>query len=123
MTKKLAAFRIEPEVQSELRALSAKHGMPIGEIIDGLIRFAAKTQGSTILETLPAKIRDLFQFIIEGSLNTAMSEAREAARQAKIERLTASEQAAIMARHEEQEKKARDAYKAAGLPWPGEEEE
>jgi hypothetical protein len=93
--------------------------MPIGEILHGLILFAEKTQRKdSISDSLPPQIRQLLQFILEGWFNGAMREAREATRQAKINNLTPEEQAEILARHEENEKKTQAAYEAVGLPWP-----
>ena len=40
MAKKNTSIWLEPKVQQELRLLSAQWGMPVGEVIAGLIKFS-----------------------------------------------------------------------------------
>ncbi len=120
-TSKNTSIWIEPEVQKELKILSIKNGMPVGEIIDGLIRFMVKTQDPEFYSLIPSKLRAFFQAQLESCFFTSMSEVRQETKRRIIEGLTSDEQAKILARHEEKERRIREAFEQAGLPYPDDE--
>ncbi|MFZ0052359.1 MAG: hypothetical protein WAK96_11345 [Desulfobaccales bacterium] len=113
MTQKYTSFYLAPEVHKELKILAAKNGMPIGQILDAVILFAAKAEGEDpLLKVLPFQYRELFKSILDGWFTGALMEARS-----KHRKLTIDEEA----RAQEVERKTREAYERTGLPYPDEE--